>query len=230
MGLETISQFDIIRFIAMAIALLVAIIGHEIMHGAVANHYGDTTAKNLGRLSINPIKHIDPLGTIIFPIFLYLSQSMAGVNDPLVFGWAKPVPVNMRTVISNGGLMGAFWVSMAGVIYNFIIAVIASFLISSFLPVNSLADGFMLTILYYMIVINIILMVLNLLPIPPLDGANAISYLTMRLGTIKVAEFMNKIEKYGMIILLIILLVPQLNQIVFYPANIIIALLISGGI
>jgi Zn-dependent protease len=223
-------ELKIIQFITMALALVVAVVGHEIMHGAVANHYGDSTAKDLGRLSINPIKHIDPVGTIIFPIFLYASQMMAGIDDPLLFGWAKPVPVNMRTVIDNGGLMGGFWVSMAGVSYNFIMAVMASFIISSFYPPHSLGDAFLYLLLYYMVALNIILMVLNLLPIPPLDGANALSYLTMRLGTIKVAEFMNKIEKYGMIILIIILISPPLSNYVFYPAHLLIHLLITGGL
>ena len=220
-------EMHIIQFIAMAISLGIAIIGHEIMHGAVANHYGDTTAKQQGRLTINPLKHIDPVGSIIFPIFLYLSQMMMGVANPLIFGWAKPVPVDMRTIINNGGFMGAFWVSMAGVIYNFVIAVMASFFISSFFPITNLGDAFWYIFFYYMVALNILLMVLNLLPIPPLDGSNALSYITMKFGIIKVAEFMNKIERYGMIILLIILLTP-ISDYVFYPANLITNLLIKG--
>ena len=222
------SDLKIIEFITMALALLVAIIGHEIMHGAVANHYGDSTAKMYGRLTINPLKHIDPVGSIIFPAFLYLSQTMMGVASPMIFGWAKPVPVNMSRVIDNGGFMGAFWVSMAGVIYNLVMAVMASFLISSFYPPHNLGDAFFYMFLYYMVVINVVLMVLNLLPIPPLDGSNALSYLSMQLGTVKIAQFMNKIEKYGMIILLIILFSP-LSDYVFYPAQLLIYFLLTGA-
>jgi len=92
-------MIEIINFTSMAFALAIAVIGHEIMHGWVAHKYGDDTAKNANRLTINPIKHIDPVGTIIFPIFLYLSQKMAGVSSPILFGWAKPVPVDMYIVL-----------------------------------------------------------------------------------------------------------------------------------
>jgi Zn-dependent protease len=122
-------MIEIINFIAMALALAVSVIGHEIMHGFVAKLFGDLTATYAGRLSINPIRHIDPVGTIIFPIFLYLSQKMMGVTSPIIFGWAKPVPVDMFTVIKNGGFLAGTAVSLAGVTYNFLLALIASFFV-----------------------------------------------------------------------------------------------------
>jgi Zn-dependent protease len=206
---------EIINFSAMALALAVAVIGHEIMHGWVAKLFGDLTATYAGRLSINPIKHIDPVGTIIFPIFLYLSQKMAGVSSPIIFGWAKPVPVDMFVVIRNGGYLAGTAVSLAGVIYNFALAFIASLFIH-FEP-TSLVSVFVFYFLYYTIFINIILMVFNLIPIPPLDGANALRYTANFFGNRSIGEFYDKVERYGMIILLVVLFTP-IGDYIFQPA------------
>ena len=216
----------IIKYTALILAFLIAIIGHEIMHGAVAKYYGDLTATREGRLSINPIKHIDPFGSIIFPILLFLSQKLAGVNDPVIFGWAKPVPVNTFTVIENGGYIGAFNVSIAGIVYNFSLALISSSLISFFYPPESLFSGFVFMFLYYLIVVNVVLAVFNALPVPPLDGANALKYLALQFRLNSIVRFYNRIEPYGMIILLIILFTPISNYI-FLPAEKIISWLLS---
>jgi len=96
-----VSEAELLKLITIILALAVAIIGHEIMHGWVAYKYGDSTAKSQGRLSINPIIHIDPVGTIIVPAVLYFTGA------PFIFGWAKPVPVNISTVIKNGGTKAA---------------------------------------------------------------------------------------------------------------------------
>jgi len=216
-------MIEIINFTAMALALAIAVIGHEIMHGFVAKLFGDLTATYAGRLSINPIKHIDPVGTIIFPIFLYLSQKMMGVSSPIIFGWAKPVPVDMYIVIKNGGYLAGTAVSLAGVTYNFILAVIASLFIH-FEP-TSLISAFIFYTLYYTIVINIILMVFNLIPIPPLDGANALRFMANFFGNRSIGEFFDKIGNYGMIIVLILLFTPISNYI-FYPAQYLIHILI----
>jgi len=218
-------MIELIKYTALILAFLIAIIGHEIMHGLVAKYYGDDTAKNEGRLSINPIKHIDPFGSIVFPIVLYLSQKLAGIENPMVFGWAKPVPVNIFRVVENGGYLAAVWVSLAGVIYNFFIALIASSLISYFYPPNSFVDFFVSYLLLNLVIVNTVLMVFNLTPIPPLDGANALKYLSLYFGIKKIAEFINKVEPYGFIILTIILLTP-LSKFIFTPAYIIINLLL----
>ncbi len=210
----------------MILAFLVAIIGHEIMHGLVAKYYGDETASREGRLSINPIKHIDPFGSIVFPIVLYLSQKLVGVENPIIFGWAKPVPVNIFTVVQNGGYLAAVAVSLAGVTYNFIMALIASSIIGFVYPPNNLIEAFFFMFLFYMVVVNVILAVFNLIPVPPLDGANAIKYLSLHFRWESIVRFYNKIEPYGMIILMIILFTP-LSDYIFMPAKIIIAWLLS---
>ncbi|NPA55530.1 MAG: site-2 protease family protein [Epsilonproteobacteria bacterium] len=216
---------DIINIIAMVLALLIAIIGHEIMHGAVAKIFGDYTALYAGRLSINPIKHVDVVGTIIFPVFLFLSQKMAGVSHPVLFGWAKPVPVDMNIVIRNGGYLAGVAVSLAGVFYNIIVAVIASLFIH-FEP-SGMVSVLWFYLLYHLIFINVILFVFNLIPIPPLDGANAVRYLADFIGMKQIGVFFDKIENYGMIIIIVLLFTP-LGHTIFAPAQLIINHLIGG--
>ena len=216
----------VIKYLALILAFLIAIIGHEIMHGLVAKYYGDDTAYKEGRLSINPIKHIDPFGSIIFPLLLFLSQKIAGVNDPIIFGWAKPVPVNIFKVVENGGYLGAVAVSLAGITYNFLLAIIGASLIDFFYPPQSILSAFMFVFLYYLVVVNVVLAVFNAVPIPPLDGANAVKYLSLHFKLTNIARFYNRIEPYGMIILLIILFTPISNYI-FIPAEKIISWLLT---
>jgi len=215
-----------IKFAAMILAFLVAIIGHEIMHGLVAKYYGDETASNEGRLSINPLKHIDPFGSIVFPVVLYLSQKLVGVENPIIFGWAKPVPVNIFKVVQNGGYLGAVAVSLAGVTYNLLFALIASSVINFFYPPQNFIEAFVFMFLFYLVVVNTILAVFNLIPVPPLDGANAIKYLALHFRWDSIVRFYNKIEPYGMIILMIILFTP-LSDYVFLPAKMLIAYLLG---
>lgn len=206
--------FDLFKALSIIIALMIAIIGHEIMHGYVAYRYGDNTAKYEGRLSINPISHIDPVGTIVVPLLLFISGA------PFLFGWAKPVPVNMWTVIRNGGYNGAIAVSLAGIVYNLFVAVSAS-LFMSFIDSSTLLSQ----ILYYLVVYNVVLAVFNLWPIPPLDGSNALGYLGRKFGSSAIDNFNEKVGRYGMIILIIILATP-LVKIFMLPAYVLLSFLL----
>lgn len=215
--MNTVQVIDIITLI---LALAIAIIGHEIMHGLVAYKYGDPTAKNQNRLSINPISHIDPIGTILVPAMLYFSG--AG----FLFGWAKPVPVNERIVMQNGGYNGAIAVSLAGIAFNFTLALLAYILMQFIPPVDSIITFFIAKFLFYTLVYNIVLGVFNLYPIPPLDGSHALSHFFSKMGNHSVANFYNKISQYGMIILIVIIATP-LSAIIFEPIRIILSKLLS---
>ncbi len=215
-----INNIEIIRIIASVFALAIAIIGHEIMHGWVAYKYGDDTAKLQGRLSINPIKHIDPVGTILLPAILYFTHA------PFLFGWAKPVPVNIATVIRNKGYGGAIAVALAGITYNLILATFFATILPLFTHPQSMFGAFFTLFLAQSIMINVVLAVFNLWPIPPLDGSQALLYLSQIMGWRKFGEIYGKIYPYGMIILFAILFVPQLSDILFAPVGWILNLII----
>jgi len=204
------SETEIIKAVTMIIALMVAIIGHEIMHGFVAYKYGDNTAKNNGRLKINPLVHIDPVGSILVPGMLFFSGA------PFIFGWAKPVPIHISTVMRNGGTNAAVAVSLAGIAYNFVMAAFCAVLFQLFAHPTSATEAFIALFLYQSVVINVLLGVFNLWPIPPLDGANAIRYMAEGLKWRKLAVFYDKIYPYGMFILVAVLFTP-LSNILFGP-------------
>ncbi len=212
--------FEIVNIITMVLALIVAIVGHEIMHGFVAYKFGDDTAKSQGRLSINPIKHVDLVGTIIVPALLFIS------NAGFLFGWAKPVPVNMNTVIRNGGYMGAIYVALAGIAYNLTLALGSAFILHSLVDFeNGLFIGIIFTLLIHLVSINIVLGFFNLLPVPPLDGFNALSFLLAKLGFTQIANKLFEYERYGMIVLLLIIATPISNY-VFHPIMLVIKALL----
>ena len=201
-------------------ALLVAIIGHEIMHGLAALYYGDDTAKLYGRISINPIKHIDLVGSIILPIGLLLLQS------PFMFGWAKPVPINIREVIKNGGYNGAIMVSLAGIIYNFLLAIIASVLLKSGIISQDGPGSIFYAFLIFLVISNVTLGFFNLLPIPPLDGSQALGYLSLKFNNDIIPVLFNRVEKFGIFIMMGILLIPPLAELIFLPIKLFINFLL----
>jgi len=214
------NEVEILKIAAIVLSLTVAIIGHEIMHGYVAYRYGDGTAKAAGRLSINPIVHVDPIGTILVPALLYISGA------PFLFGWAKPVPVNIYTVIGNGGYRAAVAVALAGVTYNFILATVAAVLFSMLGEPHSALSAFVWLFLMYSVVYNVVLGVFNLWPFPPLDGANALRYLAMEFRWKWVIDLLNKIEPIGMVLLIIVIATP-LSTLFFMPASWLINLLLG---
>ena len=145
--------------------ILIAVILHELMHGVVAYWLGDNTAKEQGRLTLNPIKHIDPYMSIVVPLLLYL------IKAP-IFGGAKPVPIDTRNL--RYGVWGMALVSIAGPLTNFLLALI-SFLVGHF--TGWIYDEGMLGYFWVeMVMVNIGFMVFNLIPIPPLDGSRKVPY------------------------------------------------------
>ncbi len=175
--------------------LVIAITFHEAAHGFVAHHFGDNTAWDRGRVSFNPLKHIDPFGTLLLPGILLLSQA------PFLFGYAKPVPVNFRAL--RHPRLDMVWVALAGPLTNIALALAAAaaFHFLAYAPADAvqwLADN-----LKNALVINVVLAVFNMLPIPPLDGGRVAVGLLPNV----LAVPLSRLEPYGMLILLGILIV-----------------------
>lgn len=163
-----------------------AVIIHEYAHGWVAWRLGDSTAKFMGRLTLNPLMHIDPIGTILLPVLLLVTHS------PVVFGWAKPVPVDFSSL--NNPKKDMIWVGLAGPMANIILAVILSFVLKIFLASQ---NHLILSILNSAIIINLVLAVFNMLPIPPLDGSRII----MGILPADISMQYARLEPYGFIII-----------------------------
>lgn len=218
-------MLDSINFIDLLIkmsAFLIAFIGHEIMHGLVALKYGDTTAKLANRLSINPIKHIDMFGSVILPLTLFLLQS------PFLFGWAKPVPVDIGKVIERGGYNAAIFVSLAGIAYNLCIALLAMMILRIISSPDALSESIFGVFLYFLIIYNVVIAIFNLFPIPPLDGSQALGYLSLKFGSDKIPIFFNSIEQYGFIIIMLLLFFCA--DILMIPIIFVIKLIVLGAL
>ena len=194
------------KIIIYSIPVIFAITVHEVAHGWVANKLGDRTAKIMGRLTLNPLKHIDLVGTIIVPLILLMAGNF-------LFGWAKPVPVDWRNLRRPRQDMA--WVALAGPAANLLMLILWTLfakLVASF----GQADPAMAQPLIFMalagVLINIILMVLNLIPLPPLDGSRVMSALLPSHLAVKY----NQLEPYGMIILLLLFATGILGK-YFWP-------------
>ncbi len=192
-----------------ALPVIFAITMHEAAHGYVARHFGDFTAFNQGRISLNPTKHIDPVGTILVPATLFIISKLT-MGAGFLFGWAKPVPVNFANL--RHPKQDMLWVAAAGPGANLFMAFFWALVIklAMFLPVSDFTKP-MILMGVAGIEINVILMVLNLLPLPPLDGGRmAVSLLPHR-----VAFHFARIEPYGFLILLVLLISGVLGVIVW---------------
>ena len=191
----------------LALPILFAITLHEVAHGLVARHYGDRTAELLGRLSLNPLRHIDPVGTVIVPIALFAFTGF-------IFGWAKPVPVDFRNLRNPRRDMAL--VALAGPMANLGMALIWAILMKLGMMLHP-GTPFIGEPLVYMsavgIFLNLILMVLNLLPIPPLDGGRVLAGIVPR----RYAALLDRVEPFGFFILLFLLLAGLLGHLLWPP-------------
>lgn len=178
-----------VSFAASFALLMVAMSVHEFSHGFVAYKLGDTTAKHSGRLTLNPLAHIDPFWTLLLPLFLFISS-----QGHFIFGAAKPVPINYWAL--RNPRRDIIWVGAAGPAANLILAAVLSAVIN-FLPLPATING----ILINLIVINVLLGIFNLMPIPPLDG----SRILMGLLPQSLAVQYSRIEPFGFIVLLILM-------------------------
>ncbi len=186
-----LSLKKIMVYIFLIIILIFSVIIHEIAHGAVANYLGDPTAKYAGRLTLNPIAHLDIFGSVLVPLLLILARS------PILFGWAKPVPINPYNFRDQK--YGQAKVALAGPAANLGIA-LALGLILRFMP-NFLISPAFYAILSYVVFINILLAIFNLIPIPPLDGSHILfTFLPESFRSIKIF-----LSQYGFFILLIVI-------------------------
>jgi len=180
------------KIAAYALPILFAITVHEAAHGYAAKFFGDLTAERMGRITLNPFKHIDPIGTILLPA---LSIMLGGV----LFGWAKPVPVNFGQL--RRPKQDMLWVALAGPASNFVMAIFWGLLLARVALFPESAQVFLAQMSVAGVQINLVLLVLNLFPLPPLDGGRiAVSLLPMK-AAIKFAQ----IERYGMLILIALL-------------------------
>jgi Zn-dependent protease len=191
MGLISLLFKDPLAFVVVAVPLLYSIIIHELAHGWVAYRMGDPTAKWLGRLSLNPLKHLDPIGTVMLLV--------------VGFGWAKPVPVNFANLRDER--KGLIYVSAAGIVANIVLAFAASLCIKVLAP---LPWTTLFTALYWTSQINIMLAAFNLIPIPPLDG----SKILMGFASRRVQYSLARLEPYGMFIIVGLLFLGVLDPLI----------------
>ncbi|HEY8360810.1 MAG TPA: site-2 protease family protein [Ramlibacter sp.] len=190
---------NLIQTIAIyALPVLFAITVHEAAHGYVARHFGDSTAYMLGRMTLNPIKHIDPIGTVAMPLLL-LFTTAAIPGGPFVLGYAKPVPVNFGNLRHPKRDM--IWVALAGPVSNFIQAVIWALLLIGLFSAG-VQETFFLRMAQAGIIVNLVIAVFNLLPIPPLDGGRVLVGMLPR-GP---AYQLSRLEPFGFFIVLALLI------------------------
>src|SRR4051812_9047138 len=190
---------DIITQIAVwLVPLIIAIVFHEVAHGLVARRLGDPTAQEAGRLTFNPIKHIDPFGTVILPLLLAISHAP-------VFGWAKPVPVNFRRLRHPRRDM--VLVALAGPGMNLLLAIVGSALLAATVLLTGGARetvaGLVAANALNFVLINLFLAVFNLLPVPPFDGGHVVEGLLPP----PLAQRFRKIGRYSLLVLVVLLLV-----------------------
>lgn len=202
---------ELLLILVSIVAFICSVIFHEIAHGVVANWFGDDTAKLAGRLSLNPVVHIDPVGSILVPAMLMISGS------GILFGWAKPVPVNSFRL--RGGAASYRWVSLAGIATNLVLALLAAVVLKFTtqaldFPGNNLGVYFFVSLLQ----VNIVLAVFNAFPLPGFDGFNFLTTFRPISQLLAMTPFGNPIfmAQYGLIVSLglLFLLMPVISRLI----------------
>ncbi len=207
-----------------ALPILIAITFHEVAHGCVAYWFGDDTAKRSGRLTLNPIAHIDPLGTIVIPILLFFST-----HGQFTFGYAKPVPVNPYNLRNPKRDM--IYVAAAGPVTNILIAFLSGLLIILLSLLETVAPAIVVTKLFiplsamlkYGIIMNIYLAAFNLIPLVPLDGGRIVAGLLPR----NLAEKYSRLEPYGFFIVIALIFLGLTRYFVVPMANLIYSIIMA---
>ena len=203
---------NITQFILLILPLILAVTLHEVAHGYAALKMGDHTARLAGRLTLNPIKHLDLFGSFLLPLVLKLSGS------PIIFGYAKPVPVNFANL--REFRKGTICVASAGVLTNMILAVISAALFQMLVATQTswaqsqlgLLAGFLIQLLAYSVIINCVLALFNLIPIPPLDGSRIVA---MLLPAALRTQYL-RLERFGMIIIFVLLVTGPLGRLMAF--------------
>lgn len=184
----------------MALPLLFAITLHEAAHGYAARRFGDRTAEMLGRITLNPLKHIDPIGTIVMPLILFFAT-----NGGFMFGYAKPVPINSRNLKNPKHDM--IWIALAGPASNFVQAFFWALVLTGMVAMG-FYDDFFVGMARMGVIVNLVLAILNLFPIPPLDGGR----IAVGLLPYKPASMLARLEPFGFFIVIGLLLVGVLDR------------------
>jgi Zn-dependent protease len=215
-------SIDFVQVLIAFSVLLVSLTVHEAAHAWTADWLGDSTARQLGRVSLNPAVHVDPIGTVLFPLIALLT------NVPVI-GWARPVPVDVRNL--PNARRDFMLIAAAGPASNLLLAVIASacfaFVWGTLPPGDPSSHPLFTTasVLYLVVGLNVMLAVFNMLPIPPLDGGNVL----MGLLPPRAAAQFSQLRQYGFLILYALLLTGLFQRIVSPPTNAIVSLLIRGA-
>ena len=219
-------ELSLVQIIAVyALPVIFAITLHEAAHGYVAKHFGDMTAYMEGRVSLNPLRHIDPVGTVVLPLALLALSKLFG-SGGILFGWAKPVPVNFANLRHPKRDM--LWVAAAGPFSNLLMALLWAVVLKIAL---ALPEAYFALALALMgaagIFVNVIFMVLNLLPLPPLDGGRILMSVLPHPMAYNVA----RVEPYGFILIIALLVFGILGMIMWPPIRLSVALIeIAAGL
>jgi Zn-dependent protease len=194
---------SVAAIVLWVVPVVFAITLHEAAHGYVARHFGDPTAEALGRITLNPLRHIDPIGTVLVPAMLYLTA-----GPQFVFGWAKPVPVNFGNLRHPKRDM--LWVAAAGPFANFAMAFLWMLALRLAIGDDAVTSEGLARMAQIGVSVNLVLMALNLLPIPPLDGGRiAVSLLPSR-----AALAWARLEPFGFIIIVVLMFTPLLGALI----------------